>query len=324
LPAKVRAYASAAKGSGAKEFVAATWNNWVAGMSGLIGVAAFMFAPWLPNVSAQTIALCTAFAGIIFAAYRVWKSERERVIALEIQLETKAIESDTKWPIHDLFYYLKPDIVDGDPNETLWVAIGQLVRDKLALGTLKAWGRPTKADLIGELVGDEEMAAPEPIGEDYWRRAKFSYTFLSRSGQFEIHTYPDKKSDPAYCDVQLNKAQALLIWPTSLAGTQWEANWKLKKNKKRMWDLVKDGVELRNDGLWTTDIEQWTKQFNAWRDSVLKIANAISADLKNHLETMDLMSPLPEGSIVEGNHAINVNVASEMVLRMRKYLTKEL
>lgn len=119
------------------------------------------------------------------------------------------------WPIRGLFFHLKPDLLNYRHDEAPWEAIGQTIRDRLALGVFNAWGRPDKKDLIDSLAQDGEMTVPEPIEPAYWRRATFTYWFLSQGKQYEVHTYPEPGSGlPAYRDLQVNRSQALsLVWP---------------------------------------------------------------------------------------------------------------
>jgi hypothetical protein len=114
------------------------------------------------------------------------------------------------WPIHEVFSYLEPEALDR-PEESLWQKAGDEIRDALSLGRLKIWGRPSETDL-GKWVG--ERAALRLIDPVYWQKAFFTYMFFDSTSGDANHCYADRSTGrPAYTDLQVNRAQALKLWP---------------------------------------------------------------------------------------------------------------
>lgn len=110
------------------------------------------------------------------------------------------------WPIRELFYYLQPNLVDDSASE-LWKIVGSKVHDQLSIGRLQIWGRefnPTSKD-----------GAPlKEIDKSYWHHAAFSYWFLGDNQEEVNHTnIPQGSKLAKYCDLNVNKEQALRIWP---------------------------------------------------------------------------------------------------------------
>ena len=113
--------------------------------------------------------------------------------------------------IRDLFFYLDTDVMD----EPRWLAVGQVVRDHMALGRLRCWGRPVRDDeWVEDLVGNPVRPAPDKISKTYWQRAQFTYLFLSDDpiAGAAPHTSPDLNSGlPVYRDLKVSKAQAMSL-----------------------------------------------------------------------------------------------------------------
>ena len=64
-----------------RAFIAAFREEWFTVISGSFSVPFVFLAAFLDNKYAQVIFLALAFSGAWFAAYRLWKLEREKVIA---------------------------------------------------------------------------------------------------------------------------------------------------------------------------------------------------------------------------------------------------
>jgi hypothetical protein len=64
-------------------FVAAFRGEWFAAMSGGFSVPFVFLAAFVDNKYGQLILLSLAFSGAWFAAYRLWKAEREKVISYD-------------------------------------------------------------------------------------------------------------------------------------------------------------------------------------------------------------------------------------------------
>ena len=61
-------------------FVAAFRREWFAAMSGGFSVPFVFLSAFVDNKYARVVLLALAFSGAWFAAYRLWKADRERII----------------------------------------------------------------------------------------------------------------------------------------------------------------------------------------------------------------------------------------------------
>ena len=114
------------------------------------------------------------------------------------------------WSIHDLFYHLRPTISADGPT-SVWDEVGNDVLDKLSTGQLTAWGR---AFVRGATTTYLSLA---PIDPAYWTSARFTYVFLFENHERDKHVTQNTPSRlPDYGDLQVNRAQALKLLPTSL------------------------------------------------------------------------------------------------------------
>jgi hypothetical protein len=147
---------------------------------------------------------------LALAPARLYWEERERAnnLSKELKLALKLPGADdTKWTIQELFQHIDPDYLDGDRYEK----IGDDLRDALSTGRLTMWGRLKKTD-SGSWVGPR--AALTPIEKTYWYTAYFTWFFFHERTTDDEHCYADRKTGrPAYTDLQVNRSEALAVWP---------------------------------------------------------------------------------------------------------------
>ena len=147
-------------------------------------VAAMVIAD---NRYQQAIYGALALAALIFATFRVWKIEYEAVLDLRETVE----RSNTPLPdleIHELFSHVDPEFLarTDDGVADRWDEVGNLIRDRAALGALKIWGRPVR-DSVDQLLGQTEpLRLIEP---SYWTMAFFTYSFFDDTAGSAPHTY---------------------------------------------------------------------------------------------------------------------------------------
>jgi hypothetical protein len=55
----------------------------------------------------------------------------------------------------------------------------------------------------------------EPIPKEYWRAAHLTFVFLLEDREKDQHV-DHGPNEPAYGDLQVNRAQAMWIWPQAL------------------------------------------------------------------------------------------------------------
>jgi hypothetical protein len=63
-----------------KNFTRAMFGDWFTRMSGPLSVPAAIAALWVPNDTAKVLLGLTAIAGLCVTAYRLWKSEHDKVV----------------------------------------------------------------------------------------------------------------------------------------------------------------------------------------------------------------------------------------------------
>jgi hypothetical protein len=101
--------------------------------------------------------------------------------------------------IRELFFHIRPDLIE----EKRWIEVGRDIVDHFSTGRLKVWGRP-----INRVGRRGPMKSVDEPG--YWTRAEFSYWFLKEDGRESAHTLTGL---PDYADLQVNREEALRIWP---------------------------------------------------------------------------------------------------------------
>lgn len=141
--------------------------------------------------------------------------------------------------IRDLFFHVRPDLLDDLGNED-WKVVANDVRDAFALDRLKLWGVPKPTNYLEEAWFPKERPPPELIEPSYWRKASFTFWFFQEGAEWQEHTYPDKDDprSPTYCNLMVNRAQVLSVWPEHPAadGPNWpihELLWALNPSGKR-------------------------------------------------------------------------------------------
>jgi hypothetical protein len=177
------------------------------------GVAGYELALAVASV---ILAFLVIFMGrLVLAPATLYWEQYQKAGSLEADIEAlkasnEGADNGPNWPIHELFSYLEPEVLDR-PQDNLWQKAGDKIRDALSLGRLRIWGRPSKTNL-GDWVG--ERAALRPIEKTYWEKAYFTYMFFDASAQDQTHCYSDRDTGrPAYGDLQVNRAEVLKLWP---------------------------------------------------------------------------------------------------------------
>jgi hypothetical protein len=107
------------------------------------------------------------------------------------------------WPVRDLFSHLSSGLQYGRTDNARQ-AIAQKILEQLSAGRLKVWGR---------MIGNPNLVAIDP---EYWRRVDFTYLFLGEEDASQVWSTKPREGHrglPQYRDLQINKAQALSVWP---------------------------------------------------------------------------------------------------------------
>lgn len=194
------------------EYVRRFGTSWLTGMSGAFSVPFVAAMVIADNKYQQAIYGALALAALGFATSRVWKTEYEQVLDLRGKLD-RATAPLPDMAIDDLFSHINPEFLtrtDADQADT-WDEVGNLIRDRAALGALKTWGRPVR-DSVDRLLGQTEpLRLIEP---SYWTIAFFTYHFFDDTSGPAPHTYLERgRSGVEYTELQVNRDEVLRIWP---------------------------------------------------------------------------------------------------------------
>jgi hypothetical protein len=116
------------------------------------------------------------------------------------------VEAYPDMTIRELFFHIRPDLIE-DHKAQAWREVGKEVMDHFSTGRLKVWGRP-----INRVGNRKPMKRVDE--QHYWAHAEFSYWFLKEDGRESSHTWVKVETGlPDYCDLQVNRAEAMAIWP---------------------------------------------------------------------------------------------------------------
>jgi hypothetical protein len=117
------------------------------------------------------------------------------------------------WPIHELFYHLRPDLIGKD--SLIWQTVGEKVLDAFVNDKndfLLVRGRPEVKTVPDIFFGEQPPLAI--IKPQHWESARFTYYFINGDSARRLkHITYDYG---AYTDVHVNKQRALLNWATPL------------------------------------------------------------------------------------------------------------
>ena len=93
-----------------------------------------------------------------------------------------------------------------------------------------------------------------------------------------------------------------------------------------LWKLRSDGIGMRNEKVTTEDeYTLWRERYVNWRAHVLEEADKVNRNLRNYLERLDRINPIPAGlDFFDSGHHLDVKITSEILRRLERFLTKDL
>jgi hypothetical protein len=191
---------------------------------GLGGGAAFAIAGLLALILSWKIVCGIMAVCALVAAWGFWPLLRNsKVIRIGGPLRSKQMGAapapsrnpHPDLPICDLFAHINPDFLsrtDDDVGDA-WDKVGNNIRDQASLGHLEIWGRIVR-DGPDRILG--QRAALQLIEPSYWTKAFFTYSFFDNRSGDTPHTYLEAgQTGVEYTDLNVNRAEALSIWPSS-------------------------------------------------------------------------------------------------------------
>jgi hypothetical protein len=152
---------------------------------------------------------------LVLAPARLFWTEREKVQGFELKAQT--ISSGLPdWPIGELFCHVDPDVLDRTAEGEPYQVVANKLKDAFALNQLKIWGREVDDAGLGKMLG--EIKPLTLIDPAYWQASHFTFNFFDSTANEQPHTYVDQRSGlPEYTDLQVNRAEAISIWPSDSA-----------------------------------------------------------------------------------------------------------
>jgi hypothetical protein len=239
-----------------------------------------------PTISGVIADYGVPIALVIVGAILFWLSSRRPILSEKRPIEPPESETPTSldWSLRELFGYLAPHLpltasqknghsTIGTRDER-WEAIGNEVLKQLSLGRLHASG-------VGYRNITQRLHAA-PIPPEFWRTAKFTYWFLDDDGNGILHAKNGEGIE--YSDIEVNRQEALVIWPRSLAPTTSSEPWPDFKK----WDKANDFELFEAACLWF-DIEPRVPmpdnaldKYQSWRRDILAGKLSIDADSVRH------------------------------------------
>jgi hypothetical protein len=94
----------------------------------------------------------------------------------------------------------------------------------------------------------------------------------------------------------------------------------------RLWQLRKEGVEHRNEGITMSGLMSWLERYEEWRAEVLVQAGIVSEGLQAWLTTLDQVKPPPTLSSpsIDDQHQHKREIMSEILRRLQNFLEAEM
>ena len=161
------------------------------------------------------------------------------------------------WTIRELFFHIRPDLID-EPDAKRWASVGRQVMDHFSTGRLKVWGRP-----IYSPGRRGPMKAVDERG--YWAHAEFSYWFLKEDGRESAHTWVKTRTGlPDYADLQVNRAEALSIWPEPGKGADDRTEIMLLDAARRAYSETRGTPAAEHAEMFDNSPEEILKWYCVW------------------------------------------------------------
>lgn len=93
----------------------------------------------------------------------------------------------------------------------------------------------------------------------------------------------------------------------------------------RLWELRKEGVEIRNQPVTQDTFQGWKGRFERWHEQVLNQAKMLSLNFHAWLFTLDRTRPEPSTSQAANEEHLTLRrVQSEILLRLQEFLQAEM
>jgi hypothetical protein len=122
--------------------------------------------------------------------------------------EINAPENVPNWPIRELFFHIDPNL-RHDQRAKSRELVGKDIIDKLSTGQISVWGR--------RIDRNRKRLSLAPILNENWEDAAFTYWFLDADDEQSLAVECRPKSVGGaplqYCDLRVNRAEALKMWP---------------------------------------------------------------------------------------------------------------
>jgi len=190
--------------------------DWKTGLFAAIGgIAAGVIAStnmgWSPQAVILAALVGAACISLIAIALRLIFWPGHRVYPGETTTYPDSILIPD-WTFKEFLFHICPNLFTDGGNQTLRTEVADLVKNKLAAGAVKSWGR--------KIEGSQRLSLDD-IPKTFWPHASFTYDFLGQG------TWGARSPDGVvFEDLQVNRAQSLAMFFIALkegAGVAYEA-----------------------------------------------------------------------------------------------------
>jgi hypothetical protein len=109
------------------------------------------------------------------------------------------------WPIRQVYFHIDPSVLDNNR----WEAVGADIQNRLATGSIKAWGQ----------LDDGQLRPLTPIPQEFWAKADLMDNFFLEGNRTEelIHAQlydTTSRTRTSYRNLRFNGAEVLRAWPS--------------------------------------------------------------------------------------------------------------
>jgi hypothetical protein len=184
-----------------RSFLGAFSGQWFAIVSGGFGVPLTVASVFMPTAPLQAVAAVVGVAGMIVAAYRIWKKERDEVIR-----RRPVVNYDRDTPLREAVFFIVHGRWLGE-TETALEGTGQTTQAINILGRMRELAGDGKLQIWGTL---NKWRLHELVDKSFWIDHQIDFlTTLASNDQVETKTEKTtpNASPACYEDLMVSKAQ---------------------------------------------------------------------------------------------------------------------
>lgn len=147
--------------------------------------------------------------------WRMAQEDAAQIVALEKKDDAEVMAPARDMTIGDLFRHIRPDALEKENGEDIWLKVGTEVTQAFIDGTVKVWGRKCSTDQGWNGQSWESIPPHLQIAPDKWACAHFTYQFFAPGTERNCHVRwrAPQTHKEFYFDVRVSRAEAQPVWP---------------------------------------------------------------------------------------------------------------